>query len=80
MITNSSIRFNQGVFLEGITLIRNVSQGSCMSDTNNWKLQWKRGTPEQSSSISDTSNWKLQWKRGTPEQSPYISDTSNWKL
>lgn len=34
MITNSSIRFNQGVFLEGITLIRNVSQGSCMSDTN----------------------------------------------
>ena len=54
MITNSSIRFNQGVFLEGITLIRNVSQGSCMSDTSNWKLQWKRGTPEQSSCISDT--------------------------
>ncbi len=35
MITNSSIRFNQGVFLEGITLIRNVSQGSCMSETSN---------------------------------------------
>ena len=38
MITNSSIRFNQGVFLEGITLIRNVSQGSSMSETNNRKL------------------------------------------
>ena len=49
MIANSSIRFNQGVFIR-TTLIWNVSQSPYIV-TLAIKIAVKRGTPEQSSSI-----------------------------